>query len=188
MLRMMFVSISMLLILLGCTEQKAETENTAENNLVPGEISYSVPAEWKSEQPKSNMRKAQYRIPGAEGAEDAEMAVFVFPGTGGSVQANIDRWISQMKQPDGSDSKGKTDIKNLTVNNLPVTTMYVTGTYLKSSSQMMMGGPKVEMPEYAMLAAIVETSKDPWFFKIVGPQKTVDKWKSEFDKFVSSFK
>jgi len=30
------------------------------------------------------------------------MAVFVFPGGGGGVQANINRWVSQFKQPDGS--------------------------------------------------------------------------------------
>jgi len=188
MLRIILISIIMIVFVFGCAEQKSDSENHGEKQLVPGEISYSIPTDWQSEKPKSSMRKAQYKIPGAEGAEDAEMAVFVFPGTGGSVQANINRWLGQMKQPDGSDSKEKTEIKNLTVNNLPVTTMYVTGTYLKSSSQMMMGGPKEEIPEYAMLAAIVETSEDPWFFKMTGPQTTVDNWKPEFDKFVNSFK
>jgi len=188
MLRIILISLITTLMILGCTEQKSETANVDTNKQIPGEISYSVPADWKSEKPKSQMRKAQYKIPGVEGAEDAEMAVFVFPGTGGSVNANIDRWISQIKQPDGSDSKEKTKIINTDVNNLPVTVMYVTGTYLKSSSQMMMGGPKEEMPEYAMLAAIVETSEDPWFFKMTGPQKTVDHWRPEFDKLVNSFR
>ena len=188
MLRTILISLIVILLIVGCTDQKSDSENSSEKQLVPGEISYSVPADWKSEKPKSSMRKAQYKIPGVEGAGDAEMAVFVFPGTGGSVQANIDRWISQFIQPDGSDSKEKTKIINITVNNMPVTKMYVTGTYLKSSSQMMMGGPKEEMQEYAMLAAIVETSKDPWFFKMTGPQKTIDSCQSEFDKFVNSFK
>ena len=188
MIRTILVSLLVMAIIIGCTDQKSGSENVKNNDSVPGEISYSIPEDWKSEKPKSRMRKAQYRIPGFEGAEDAEMAVFVFPGTGGSVQANINRWIGQMKQPDGSDSKEKTEIKNFTVNNLPVTIMYVTGTYLKSSSPMMMDGPKEEMKDYAMLAAIVETSKDPWFFKMVGPQTTVDHWKPQFDKFVNSFK
>jgi len=188
MLRLILVSIIVIVLVFGCAEQKSDSENNNEKQLVSGEISYSVPAEWQSEKPKSRMRKAQYRIPGVEGAGDAEMAVYVFPGTGGSVQANINRWISQFKQPDGSDSKEKTKIINITVNNMTVTKMYVTGTYLKSSSQMMMGGPKEEMQEYAMLAAIVETSKDPWFFKMTGPQKTIDSCQPEFDKFVNSFK
>ena len=188
MLRSIVMLFIMTILIIGCTDKKPDTENVEQSGLVPGEISYSIPADWKSEKPISSMRKAQYRIPGVEGVEDAEMAVFVFPGTGGSVKANINRWIGQMKQPDGSDSKEKTEIKNLTINNYPVTIMYVTGTFLKSSSPMMMSGPKEELPDYAMLSAIVETSKDPWFFKMVGPQKTIDHWRPEFDKFVNSFK
>jgi hypothetical protein len=188
MLRIILISLIMILLVVGCTEQKADTENVADNKIVPGEINYSVPGDWKSVKPKGQMRKAQYKIPGIEGAADGEMAVFVFPGTGGSVRANVDRWIAQFVQPDGSDSKERSEIKSIVVNDLRVTTMYVTGTYFKSSSQMMMGGPKEELPNYAMLAAIVETSKDPWFFKFVGPQKTVDHWRPEFDKFVNSFK
>jgi len=188
MLRIILVSILMIVLVFGCAEQKSDSHSSSAKQLVPGEISYSVPEDWQSEKPKSSMRKAQYKIPGNAGGGDAEMAVFVFPGTGGSVQANIDRWISQFKQPDGSDSKEKTKLINLTVNNMPVTKMYVTGTYLKSSSQMMMGGPKEEISEYAMLAAIVETGKDPWFFKMTGPQKTIDHWQPDFDKFVNSIK
>ena len=175
-------------LFIGCTEKQSETANVSEKKLTPGEISYTVPADWKSEEPKSKMRKAQYKIPGFDGAADAEMAVFVFPGTGGSVQANIDRWVGQFVQPDGSDSNEKTETNKIRVNNMPVTTVYLTGTYLQSTSPMMMNGPKEEKAEYAMLAAIVETSTDPWFFKLVGPQQTVDHWRPEFDKFIQSFK
>jgi hypothetical protein len=188
MFRMLLLLILSMFLFSGCTDQKSEGEDIGQTKLVPGEISYRVPVEWKSEKPTSQMRKAQYKIPGIDESADGEMAVFVFPGTGGSSHANLNRWIGQFIQPDGSDSKEKSEIKNTKVNNLSVATMYVTGTYLKSSAQMMMNGPKEELPNYAMLAAIAETSKDPWFFKMVGPQKTVDHWRSEFDKFVNSFK
>lgn len=188
MFRIFLLLIFSLVLYSGCSDKKSDEESVGKTNLIPGEISYSVPAEWKSENPASQMRKAQYKIPGIDGSAAGEMAVFVFPGTGGSAQVNLDRWIGQFIQPDGSNSKGKSEIKNINVNNLLVTTMYVTGTYLKSSAQMMMNGPKEELPNYAMLAAIAETSKDPWFFKLVGPQKTIDHWRSEFDKFINSFK
>ena len=50
------------------------------------------------------MRVAQYKLPKAAGdSEDALLVVYYFgQGQGGSPQANIDRWIEQMKQPDGS--------------------------------------------------------------------------------------
>jgi len=187
MIRLISYSAILILLAIGCTEQKTDSTNSNENNTVLGEISFKVPEDWKSEQPKSQMRKAQYRVPGVDGAQDAEMAVFVFPGTGGSVQANIDRWVGQFVQPDGSDSGEKSETKKMIINNLPVTIIYLTGTYLASASPMMMGGPKVEKTGYAMLAAIVETSKDPWFFKMVGPQQTIDHRRPEFDKFVNSF-
>ena len=55
------------------------------------------------------MRKAQYALPKVSGdGEDGELAVFYFgQGQGGSVEANIERWIGQISQPDGSSSKDK---------------------------------------------------------------------------------
>jgi hypothetical protein len=134
------------------------------------------------------MRKTQYRLPGREGAGDAEMAVFFFPGTGGSVRANLDRWYGQFEQPDGSETARHAEETKKTVNNLDITIVYVTGTYLQSSSPMMMGGPVEEKPDYAMLAAIAETPGGPWFFKVTGPKKTIDRWRNEFLKFTESFR
>ena len=39
-----------------------------------------------------------------------------------------------------------------------------------------------------MVAAIVETSTDPWFFKTTGPQATIDHWRGEFEKFAGTIK
>jgi hypothetical protein len=55
------------------------------------------------------MRVAQYKLPKAEGdTEDGSLVIYYFgQGQGGGTAANIERWINQMKQPDGSDSKAK---------------------------------------------------------------------------------
>jgi hypothetical protein len=175
------------LVILGCQskEESNQQELPLDRTSSTGTLTYKVPDAWKEEAPSSSMRIAQYRLPGIEGADDAELAVFVFPGSGGGVQANIDRWIGQFKQPDGSDSKDKTEVKNVKSNGLPVSIIYVTGTHLKGS---MMGGPTTELKNYAMIAAIVETSTDPWFFKTVGPEKTIKHWQSEFENFAKTFK
>jgi hypothetical protein len=39
-----------------------------------------------------------------------------------------------------------------------------------------------------MVAAVVESSEGPWFFKLVGPEKTIAKWAASFDQFINSFK
>jgi hypothetical protein len=185
--QIVFIICLVVIICLGCNskgekQQKLPTLDRTEDG---GGLSYEVPDNWKEEKPSSSMRKAQYRLPGADGAGDAEMAVFVFPGGGGGIQANINRWIGQFKQPDGSDSMGKTQIKKIESYGLPVSIIYVTGTHLKGS---MMGGSTTELKNYAMVAAIVETSTDPWFFKTIGPEVTINHWRPDFEKFSKTFK
>ena len=54
---------------------------------------FDVPESWKSETPSSKMRNAQYRN------GKSEIVVFYFgKGSGGSVDANINRWLGQFKE------------------------------------------------------------------------------------------
>jgi len=172
---------------MGCQTKESEDQKLPplDGTKMSGELTYQIPESWQEERPSSSMRKAQYRLPGVDGAEEAEMAVFVFPGSGGGVQANIDRWIGQFIQPDGSSSIDLTEIKKIESNGLQTTIIYVTGTHLKGS---MMGGPTTELKNYAMVAAIVETNTDPWFFKTIGPQATIDHWRGEIEKFARTIK
>jgi hypothetical protein len=170
----------------GNTNQ--QNENKVSGNPHSGEVTFTAPSEWVKETPSSSMRKAQYKWPGQDGKEDAELAVFYFPGTGGSVEANLQRWYGQFKQPDGSPTTDHVSQKKVQVNGMEVTEVYVTGTYLKSTSPMMMQGPVDELPDYAMLAAIVEAPNGPWFFKATGPEATIDFWRQSFDKFIQTFK
>lgn len=183
------LAISVVVFACKSGEQQQASVQTAQTNLPSGEVFYTAPEEWVAEAPSSSMRKAQFKLPGVEGAEDAELAVFFFPGTGGSVQANLSRWYGQFKQPDGKPTAAVATSEKRTVNGVPVTITYATGTYLKGAG-MMMGEqhPATELPDYALLAAIAETAQGPWFFKAVGPIKTIDHWRKAFDEFVNTFK
>lgn len=156
--------------------------------LPAGQLTYAAPAEWVREKPLSRMRKDQFKLPGAAGEDDAELIVFYFQGMGGSVQQNLDRWYGQMVQPDGSDTKSKAAVAKSEVNGIPVTITYVEGTYQRPINRGMVTGPKENLPDYAMLAAIAETASGPWFFKMIGPKETVAQWRPEFDAFVKTFK
>lgn len=152
-----------------------------------GGIDYKAPAGWIEEAP-SAMRKGQYRLPHAEGDEDdAELAVFYFgPGQGGTVQANIDRWIGQFAGPDGGSVKDSAKISTKSVNGRDITIVDVSGTFITSMGPMMASGPP--KPNYRMLGAIVETPSGPWFFKLTGPQNTVAKWEESFNQFTDSIR
>lgn len=166
-------------------QQAQQVQGQAQNG---GQISYQVPQGWQQEQPSSRMRQAQFKLPGVGGKEAAELAVFHFPGEGGSVEANLRRWYGQFKTADGQAISEPADRQNFTSNGLQITTVYVTGTYLKSTAPMMMSGPKKELPGYAMMAAIVVHEASPWFFKATGPKETIDHWRADFTSFLKTIR
>ncbi len=160
--------------------------NSAATPSSGGSLKFTAPAGWVSEPPSSSMRKAQFRLPRAEGdSEDAEMVVFYFQGGGGGVQANIDRWIGQFSKADGSPANDVAKVEKKTVHGISVTTVDVSGTY--SGAMGPMGGASQPKGSYRMLAAVAEASDGPWFFKLTGPEKTVTKWESSFQSFVDTF-
>ena len=150
-----------------------------------GRLRWTAPPEWVEEKPASSMRKAQYRLPRAAGdAEDAELAVFFFEGSGGSVQANIERWIGQFRKADGTPAGDIARTTHKQSRGIPVTIVDVSGTYLAGG--MAMPGSKPEKPDFRMLAAVAEASSGPWFFKLAGPAKTVARWEPAFQLFLDT--
>lgn len=150
-----------------------------------GVLKWTAPPEWVQETPTSSMRKAQYRLPRAAGdAEDAELAIFYFEGSGGSVQANIDRWIGQFRKADGTPAGDIAKTTHRQSRAIPITIVDVSGTYLAGG--MSMPGNKSEKPGFRMLAAVAEAGSGPWFFKLTGPAKTVARWEPAFESFLDT--
>jgi hypothetical protein len=167
----------------------AVASNSQSNSSQPnasGELRYTAPEGWVKEQPSSAMRVAQYKLPKAEGdSEDAALVVYFFGATqGGTIQANIDRWISQIQQPDGSSSKDKAKTETATINGLKVTTVDVAGTY---TAEMAPGtGNQRNDANYRLRAAVIETPKGNYFLKLVGPAKTMGRWEQSFTDYLKS--
>ena len=156
----------------------------AHGQAAAGGLRFAAPAGWEPQTPTSSMRKAQYRLPRADGdAEDAEMVVFYFGGGGGGTQANIDRWIGQFQKADGSPAGDSAKVTKRTPRGIPLSVVDVSGTYTGAGGPMGGGAPK---PGFRMLAAVAEASDGPWFFKLTGPVKTVAKWEASFQTFLDS--
>lgn len=142
-------------------------------------VRWTVPASWKAEAQRP-MRLGTYTV-----APGAECGVYYFgQGQGGSVEANIDRWVGQFLRADGKPSKAAAKIAKHTVHGLPVTTVDVSGAYTG------MGGPAAQpapaVAGYRMLGAIVEGPQGSIFFKFVGPAKTIAQNQAAFDKMIAS--
>jgi hypothetical protein len=183
-------SIVALFICWACSNKGATAVSNQQLNSsqsASGDLHFKTPDGWISEQPPSKMRVAQFKLPKAEGdSEDGSLVLYYFGATqGGSSQANIDRWISQMQQPDGSSSKDKAKTETMAVNGLKVTSVDVTGTY---TAEMAPGSQTFHNDaNYRLRAAVIETPKGNYFVKLAGPAKTVARWDKEYNDYLKSF-
>ena len=148
-------------------------------------VAWTVPEGWDAQGARS-MRAATYTIrTNREGT--AECAVFFFgAGQGGGVQANIDRWVGQFQQPDGSSSRDKAKTSHGEQAGWPLTRVEVSGTY---AGGMGPGAQSQEaQPGYRMLAAIIEGPEGPVFFKLTGPEAVVEASQDAFGKLLESIR
>lgn len=142
---------------------------------VPG-ARFVLPQGWTVETPSSQMRLAQAVIPGPGG--DGQLAVFFFgAGSGGDVEANLNRWAGQME----ADAPPRRD--GFVLGTWKVTWIEVAGT-LKPST--MGGGPTEPQPGWILIGAVVEGEGGPWFFKATGPAATIDAERESFMNLLKS--
>ncbi len=151
-------------------------------------LAYTAPDTWQKEAPRSMLRLEQFRLPHAEGdAEDGELAVFG-GGIGGGVDANVQMWRAQFALPDGQAIPDEGVVQQtLAVNNLKITVVDIAGRYSGRSMAPGTSAPAAK-EDYRMLGAIVETPSGPWYFKAVGPLRTIAAHREEFMDFLRTIK
>jgi hypothetical protein len=159
-------------------------EKLADGRVVLGPFSMVVPAGWTEKASTSSMRAAQFQLPAQSG--EAEVVVYHFGETGaGSVQANIDRWLGQFKQPDDKPSKDVAKIEKAQLAGQEASLVSVSGRYVAPA---MPGGAPVDKPDQALVAAIVPSPKGPYYFRLVGSKSVVAAEESKFREALSSLK
>jgi hypothetical protein len=150
-------------------------------------LTFAAPSGWKAVATSSSMRVAQFALPRAAGdAAEAELVVYYFGGSGGTVEANIERWLGQMQQPDGTPSSAVAKRHTRTINGLKVTLVDVGGTYV---AETMPGSPqRHNSPNFRLRAAVIETPRGPYFIKLTGPSRTIAAAEKAFEQFLGSLK
>ena len=98
----------------------------------------------------------------------SEVGFFHFgPGAAGGVQANVQRWLGQFKEPT---DKLKAKISDETIDGTKVTYVTAEGTFMKGPP---FGGSKVPVPESGLLGAIIDGKQGAVFIKTTGPKAIV---------------
>lgn len=148
-----------------------------------GGLTWEAPAPLVRRAPKSSMRVAEY---GIEGSPESELTVFYFGADqGGTVEANMTRWIGQFSQSDGSETKAKRSEKKY--NDIEVSLVEAKGVY--SGGMAMPGAPAPQAQTDAMLlGAIAKGPQGAVFFKLVGPREKLEGARGAFEGLLKSLK
>ena len=153
------------------------------------QLKFDVPDGWQTKPPASSMRVAEFVLPRAvSDTADAALTVYFFgKGSGGSVQANLDRWIGQMTQPDGRASRDVARTESRTSRGgLSLTIVDITGTYIAEVTPG--SSERFNEPASRLIAAVVETPAGAYYVKLTGPALTVARWESSVSAFLDSLR
>jgi hypothetical protein len=168
----------------GLSVAVVQAQEASKFTVAEGKLEFKAPAAWTKKTPKVRIIEVEYEAPAAKG--DELPGRFTVMGAGGTVEANVDRWIGQFDQPDGGDTKNKAKIEKLKVSGQDVHWVDLSGTY-KDSPGPFAGGKPVLRENYRMLAAIVQTKKDGnYFLKLYGPKATIAENEKAFRELVDS--
>jgi hypothetical protein len=152
-------------------------------------LSSKTPADWVEEATTSQMRANQFKLPGANGKEPAELTVYFFgQGQGGDAEANVKRWRDMFTTADGKKSDDLGKVEKLKVGDVDVTYLDIHGTFLSRVPPFAPNAKTVAKPDQRMLAVVFDCKNGPYFIRVVGPAATVERHKKGFDEWLKSFK
>ena len=164
----------------------AEDEKTPEQIvLAEGKIKLDVPSNWKKEKPRTRIVDFEFSIPAVEDDKiDGRVTVM---GAGGSIDANIGRWVTQFVQPDRTATSERTIREEKKIAGQTVHLVDITGDFKDQPRGPF--GPTVMREKYRMLGAIIVTDKlGQYFVKAYGPRRTIAENEEAFKKLVDSLK
>jgi len=164
----------------------APTQSVGKVESFPLGITWEDPPGWTRLPGSSPVRKATYRAPrAANDKDDPELAVFYFgPGQGGSVEANVDRWIKQFTGLKGTAVRRE----NREANGLRQHTVAIKNGTFSSGMPGMPGASNTPKENFGLLGGIVEAPSGTYFFKLTGPAASVKAARPAFMKLLDSVK
>jgi len=138
-------------------------------------LTVAVPEEWLRKPAANTMRLAEFTLPGTGG--EATLIVSRFAGGGGDAASNVNRWKTQFVTADGAPQTAAA-VQTALRPPLTITRVDIRGTNV---APVMPGSPeRYEEPNSRLLGVIVEGAGDPYFFKVVGSEKTLAVWEPAF--------
>jgi hypothetical protein len=186
---MILVLASCVLASIGGTTLAAEPRDDKGVVVTLDGLRSKAPAEWVEEKPSSQLRVNQFKLPGVNGKEAAEVGITFFgEGQGGPVDANVKRWRDMFTTADGKKGDDMGKVETMNVGDVRVTYLDIQGTFLSKVPPFAPNAKTVIKPDHRMLSVIFGSKNGPYFIRVVGPTETVEHYKKGFDEWLKNFK
>jgi hypothetical protein len=191
--RLSRLAAAVLLALPACNKAPAEPEgrpaSSSDQSPAVAPLLWDAPAAWTKLDVSGGPKKAAYQVTKAgDDKEEAQVEVLFF-GTGakGDPVANFKEWFDQFDGNVGATAARET----FAVHALKAETVEVSGTYKIALTRPPRGrkAAPVQMVKnkWRLYGAVVRTpDRGNWFFKLVGPDETVQAARSAFRTMVES--
>lgn len=154
--------------------------------LSEGELTCEAPDAWRVVKPANRLIEQELAIDSPSESKVA-LARLTMMQAGGSVDANIARWIGQFSgNVEGAD-QSTAEPESFEVDGMTVTIIDLEGTYVEALRGPF--GPKTNRNNYRLVGAIIETGTvGNYFFKLIGPKEVVSAATDEFQTMIKSLK
>lgn len=142
-----------------------------------------APAGWKKETPmdKLGLRVGQFKLPGADG--EAELALFITKG-GGSTEANLERQVKKFELA----KDAKPTVSKMKIGTYDAMYQDISGTLLKKFPPFDPNAKITRVDNQRQIYVIFEGKEDVYSLTLLGPAKTIEKNKKDFDEWLKNFK
>lgn len=177
-------------------DSKAQAPKTQTLLVNEKHLQLVVPARWKMVKPRNNIIELELSIAPLDEKEPAPVdpsdesmqplrGRLTMMAAGGDVDSNIRRWVGQFRLGRDADGKDAMRRDRRRLRGAVAHVLDIAGTYFDSPEGPR--GPKVELPDYRMLAAIIEVEgAGRYYVKFYGPAKIVDENREAFEEMLSS--
>ncbi len=138
------------------------------------ELTYTTPEGWQKVDRSRSAFPPVAAFEVRDGGKTAETTVTVLPGPAGGVEANVNRWRTQLRLEPVPEAELEKDLKPIDVGGTPARFVELVGPES--------AGPARER----ILGVVLVRGDSSWFFKMKGPADVVEKQKPAFEAFVRS--
>ncbi len=145
---------------------------TPKGGFNPEGLSWTAPEGWQDGGERM-MRVVTYEV------GESECYITSLSGTAGGVNANINRWVGQMGQPE-LDEAALAALPLIKILDTEAPMVFVAGSFVGMSG--------AANPGYALLGTVVPVEDQTIFVKMIGPEAEVNAQKENFVAFCASIK